>query len=70
MAIDVAAAKRRLMIMGAIDAICVLAALSAIGVYIAVRADAALVAFAAALVVGFAAQIWFVAGLRRAKEGA
>ena len=71
MAIDFRAAKKRLIIMGVINAICLLAALAAIGVYVGSHAQAALIAFAVALVIGFGAQIWFIASLRRrANEGA
>ena len=70
MSIDVAAAKRRLLVMGAINTAAVLAALAAAAAYFGLHLAWALAAFAAALVVGFGAQIWFVASLRRSRGGA
>jgi hypothetical protein len=67
---DVAVQKKRLMAMGAINVLCVLVALAAVVGFFKAGLDWALLVFAAALIVGFAAQIWFIAGLRRAKEGA
>jgi hypothetical protein len=68
--IDLRAAKKRLIVMGVIDGVCLLAALAAIAVYVVTHRQPALIAFAASLASGFGAQIWFIAGLRRAGEGA
>lgn len=70
MSLDVAKAKRRLMVMGAINLAAIVAALAAAIGYFGLHLGWALAAFAAALVIGFGAQIWFIAGLRSAKEGA
>jgi hypothetical protein len=68
--IDVAAAKRRLAVMGVVNAVALLAAAAALYGYFGLHLDWALAAFVALLVVGIAAQIWFIAGLRRADKGA
>jgi hypothetical protein len=68
--VDVARAKRRLMIMGVINVVAILAALAAAIGYFGLHLGWALIAFAGALLMGFGAQIWFIAGVRRAKEGA
>ena len=66
---DAASAKKRLAVMLAVDAVCVLVALAAaIGVF-RFGQDGLLWVFGAALILGFAAQVWFIAGFRRAKEG-
>ena len=68
--IDLPAAKRRLVVMGIINVAAVVAALAAAVGYFGLHLEWALMAFAGALAVGFGAQVWFIAGLRRAKEGA
>jgi hypothetical protein len=68
--LDVKLAKRRLAVMGAINAVAVIAAMGALVGYFRFHLDWALVAFAALLLVGIGAQIWFIAGLRRADKGA
>jgi hypothetical protein len=68
--LDVAAARRRLLVMGVVNAVAILAALAAAIGYFGLHLGWALIAFAGALLVGFGAQIWFIAGVRRAKEGA
>jgi hypothetical protein len=61
--------KKRLFAMLAVDAICaVIAVAAAIGVFSAGIAWLQWV-LVAALLAGFAAQIWFIAGLRPAKKG-
>ncbi|HSV01849.1 MAG TPA: hypothetical protein VLI41_01475 [Phenylobacterium sp.] len=70
MSIDLQAAKRRLMIMGAIDLAAIVAALAAAAGYFGLHLGWALAAFAGALAIGFGAQIWFIAGLRRTGGGA
>jgi len=67
--LDVKAAKRRLAIMGVVNAIAVIAACAALYAYFALHLDWGLAAFAVLLAVGVAAQIWFIAGLRRADKG-
>jgi hypothetical protein len=70
MSLDLALAKRRLMVMAVIDAICaVVAVAAAIGAF-AYGVTWLTGVFVGALVVGFAAQIWFIAGLRRTNKGA
>jgi len=68
--IDVAAVKRRLAVMGVVNAVALLAAAAALYGYFGLHLDWALPAFVVLLVVGIAAQIWFIAGLRRADKGA
>jgi hypothetical protein len=68
--IDVAAAKRRLAVMGVVNAVALLAAAAALYGYFGLHFDWALPAFVALLVVGIGAQIWFIASLRRANKGA
>jgi membrane protein YdbS with pleckstrin-like domain len=58
------AQKSRLIWMAAINAVSVLAAASLFAVYWIHTAEWALVGFIASIVVGLAAQIWFIAGLR------
>ena len=70
MSVDVARAKRRLMIMGVVNVVAILAAAAAAVGYFGLHLDWARIAFAGALLTGFGAQIWFIAGVRRAKEGA
>jgi hypothetical protein len=66
---DVESLKKRLFAMLAVDAVCaVIAVAAAIGAFSAGIGWLQWV-FAAALIAGFAAQIWFIAGFRRAKEG-
>ena len=69
MTMDVKAAKRRLAIMGAINAAAVLAAAAALYGYFVQHLGWALVAFVVMLGVGIGAQIWFIASLRRANKG-
>lgn len=61
--LDVAVQRGRLMRMILVDALCVVVAAGAIVGDIAWRVDWLIWVFAAALVAGFAAQIWLVAGL-------
>ncbi len=69
MTLDVAALKKRRTIMMAVNAVAVLTALAAIFAFLKLGLDWALIVFVAALLVGFGAQIWFIAGLRRANKG-
>jgi membrane protein YdbS with pleckstrin-like domain len=68
--IDVAAAKRRLVVMGVVNALALLAAAAALYGYFGLDLDWALAAFVVLLAVGIVAQIWFIASLRRADKGA
>jgi hypothetical protein len=57
------------MAMAAIDVVAVVvAAVSAVGAF-AYGVDWLTAVFAGALLAGFGAQIWFIAGLRRASKG-
>lgn len=69
MSFDVIQARKRLMVMAAVDGAAVLAAIACAVAYFAYGVGWALWPFAAALVVGFLAQIWFIAGLRPADKG-
>lgn len=70
--IDVALQRRRLMLMLAIDAVCVMIAIAAMVAYLSFHIGWAGPVFAAAVIAGFGAQIWLVMGLRAAasKPGA
>lgn len=70
MTIDVRAAKRRLAVMGVVNVVAVLAAMGALVGYFRFHLDWALGVFAVLMLVGVGAQIWFIAGLRRADKGA
>jgi hypothetical protein len=68
--IDVGAAKRRLVIMGVINVLALLAAMGALVGYFRFHLGWALGAFAGLMLVGVGAPIWFIAGLARADKGA
>jgi hypothetical protein len=70
MTLDLQAARRRLIIMGVVNAVAVLAAAAALYGYFVLRIGWGLAAFAGLLGVGVAAQIWFIASLRNANKGA
>jgi hypothetical protein len=67
--LDLKAAKRRLAIMGGINAVAALAAAVALWGYFGQHIGWCLPAFAVLLGVGIGAQIWFIASLRRADKG-
>ena len=69
MTVDVKTAKRKLMVMAAINAVAVLAAAAALYAYFALHIGWGLAVFAALLAVGIGAQIWFIASLRRSDKG-
>jgi hypothetical protein len=69
MSLDPVAMKKRRTVMFALNALAALAALAAVVGYFKFAQGWALVAFVAALLVGFGAQIWFIAGLRRPGKG-
>ncbi|MFI4964619.1 MAG: hypothetical protein ACHP9T_04545 [Caulobacterales bacterium] len=68
MTLDVAAMKRRRAVMMTVNVIAVLGALAGIVGYFRFGQTWALIAFLGALLVGFGAQIWFIAGLRGSKS--
>ncbi|WP_300576299.1 hypothetical protein [Phenylobacterium sp.] len=55
--------------MAVINLVCVLAAIAAVIGALATGQDWLFAIFGVALAAGFAAQIWFIAAFRRAKEG-
>ena len=63
--IDIARQRRRLMIMVGIDAVCVLVALASIVGDLSFHISWLAWLFAIAVIVGFGAQIWLIAGLRK-----
>jgi hypothetical protein len=65
--IDVAAQRRRLMIMVAVDAVCFLVALAAIIGDLSFHIGWLIWVFGAAMLAGFGAQGWLIAGLSRKK---
>ena len=64
MSFDIATMKRRSAMMMALSLGAGLGAVAALFGYIKLHQSWALVAFLAAVIVGFGAQIWFIAGLR------
>jgi hypothetical protein len=68
--VDTVTLKKRRTIMAVVNTLAVLTALAAIVGYFQFALVWALAVFVAALLVGFAAQIWFIAGLRGAGKGA
>jgi len=70
MTLDLAQVKRRRTIMMVVNVLAALAALASIAAYFMLGLGWALIPFVVALVVGFAAQIWFIAGLRGPGKGA
>jgi hypothetical protein len=70
MTLDPQQMKRRRTVMFAFNALALLAALAAVVGYFKYGQAWALAAFVAALLMGFGAQIWFIAGLRRTSKGA
>ncbi|WP_293903902.1 hypothetical protein [Phenylobacterium sp.] len=63
------AQKRRLTIMAAVNVLSVAAALSFLVVYFKFSYAWSFPAFVVALLIGFGAQIWFIAGFRRTGKG-
>ncbi|MDO8411659.1 MAG: hypothetical protein Q7S93_16520 [Phenylobacterium sp.] len=61
--------KARFLRMAVINAVCVLTAIAALVGALASGQDWLFAIFGVALAAGFAAQIWFIAAFRRAKEG-
>ena len=69
MTLDVATIKKRRTIMMIVNVVSALTALAAIVAYFKLALGWALVVFVAALLVGFGAQIWFIAGLKGPGKG-
>jgi hypothetical protein len=69
MTLDVATIKKRRTIMMIVNVLSALTALGAIAAYFKLALGWALVVFVVALLVGFAAQIWFIAGLKGPGKG-
>jgi len=67
--IDVAAQRRRLMIMIGVDAVCVLVALASIVGALSFHVGWMLGLFVLAVLVGFGAQVWLVLGLIEGRAG-
>ncbi len=70
MSVDVATMKRRSTLMVGLSLCAGLAAAAALFGYIKLHLAWAFVAFLAAVILGFGAQIWFIAGLRGPSKGA
>ena len=62
---DLAAQKRRLTIMASVNVVAAILALGFVVAWAKYGVDWAFAAFVGALLVGFGAQIWFIAGFRR-----
>ena len=70
MSLDLEQSKRRMMIMLAIDAVAFVVAIgAAIGAF-GFKIEWLTFVFLIALLIGFAAQFWFIAGVRRSSKGA
>jgi len=69
MTLDLARVRRRRGIMLAINSLAVLAAATAAIGYFGYGQSWGLLVFAGALLVGFGAQVWFIAGLRGPRKG-
>jgi hypothetical protein len=70
MTLDIATLKRRRAVMMTVNVLAALAALAAAVGYFKFALGWALIVFVAALLVGFGAQIWFIAGFRGPGKGA
>ena len=66
---DLATLKRRRTVMMVVNVLAVVTALAGVVAYFKFAQDWALFVFIGALVVGFGAQVWFIAGLRRQNGG-
>jgi NhaP-type Na+/H+ or K+/H+ antiporter len=62
---ELAAQKKRLVVMASVNVAAAIVALGFVVAWAKYGIDWAFAAFVAALVVGFGAQIWFIAGFRR-----
>jgi hypothetical protein len=70
MTVDVAGIKKRRTVMMVVNVLAALTALVSLVGYFKFALEWALVVFVVALLAGFAAQIWFIAGLRGPGKGA
>jgi hypothetical protein len=70
MTVDVAGIKKRRTVMMVVNVLAALTALVSLVGYFKFALGWALVVFVVALLAGFAAQIWFIAGLRGPGKGA
>ena len=62
---ELAAQKKRLIVMAAVNVVAVIVALGFVVAWAKYGVDWAFAAFVGALLVGFGGQIWFIAGFRR-----
>jgi hypothetical protein len=69
MTLDVATVKKRRAVMMIVNVLAALTALAAIVAYFKLALGWALGVFVVALLAGFAAQIWFIAGLKGPGKG-
>jgi uncharacterized membrane protein len=69
MTLDLVTIKKRRTIMMVVNVLAGVTAVAAIVAYFHLQLEWALVVFVAALVMGFAAQIWFIAGLKGPGKG-
>jgi CHASE2 domain-containing sensor protein len=69
MSLDVAAIKKRRTVMMVANAVAAVIAVVSILAYFQLQLGWALIPFVAALLGGFAAQIWFIAGLKGPGKG-
>jgi len=67
---DLAAQKKRLTIMAVVNVAAAIVALGFVVAWAKYGVDWAFAAFVVSLLVGFGAQIWFIAGFRRNGKGA
>ena len=70
MSLDLVSAKRRSAIMLVVSVIAGVCALASIIGYFKFHQAWVMAVFVAAVLIGFGAQIWFIAGLRRRGKGA
>jgi hypothetical protein len=66
---DLAALKKRRTVMMIVNVLAAVTALAGVVAYFKFAQDWALFVFVGALLVGFGAQVWFIAGLRRQNGG-
>ena len=67
---DLQAQKKRLTIMAVVNVLAAIVALGFVVAWAKFAVSWGFVAFIGAVLVGFAAQIWFIAGFRRTGKGA
>lgn len=69
MSLDVATIKKRRAVMMVVNVLAALIAIASIVAYFQLQLGWALIVFVAALLGGFATQIWFIAGLKGPGKG-